>query len=104
MLCLYRSTTQTVLLFIQEAIDCHALILYGFFFPSSWRETLLARSAVLRVQGLNHFRRIKLYMQVHGYLQGILVRYPGSFWQLHSGCSEVTGIDRRSLPSPRQNT
>lgn len=30
MLCLYRSTIQAILLFIREAIDCHALILYGF--------------------------------------------------------------------------
>lgn len=33
MLCLYRSITPTILLFIQEAIDCHALILYDCFPP-----------------------------------------------------------------------
>lgn len=30
MLCLYRSITPTILLFIREAIDCHALIFYEY--------------------------------------------------------------------------
>lgn len=54
MLCLYRSITPTILLFIQEAIDCHALIHYEYLPPTpGWRETLLACSAVLRLQRLN---------------------------------------------------
>lgn len=53
MLCLYRSTTRTILLFIQEAIDCHALILHEFFFLCC-KETFLAHSAVFRLQRLNY--------------------------------------------------
>lgn len=54
MLCLYRSITPTILHFIQEAIDCHALILYEYPPPPlGWRETLLACSAGLRLQRLN---------------------------------------------------
>lgn len=54
MLCLYRSITPTILLFIQEAIDYHALIHYEYLPPTpGWRETLLACSAVLRLQRLN---------------------------------------------------
>lgn len=55
MLCLYRSITPTILLFIREAIDCHALILYEYPPPSGWRETLLTCSAGLRLQRLNFY-------------------------------------------------
>lgn len=89
MLCLYRSTTQAILLFIQEAIDCHALILHEFFFSAAKKLSWLIQLSSEYRDWIT--RLIKLYANVWLPLRHF-GQIPRISWQVLSGCSELTCV------------